>query len=424
MSHFSGFYKKTRQERIDILAETRGLSQESQDVLHLDRNLEEAIAGKMSENHLGTFSLPFSAVPEFVLDGTEYSIPMVTEEPSVVAACSFAAKIIKRAGGFTATVHNRLMIGQVALYDVDNSQAAQEAILAESAHLLDLANQAHPSIVKRGGGARKLTLEQKADFLIVYLHVDVQEAMGANILNTMLEALKEPLEELTQGQALMAILSNYATDSLVTASCSIPISLLNPKSSLALETAQRMEKASQLAQVDPYRAATHNKGIFNGIDALVLATGNDWRAVEAGSHAYASKDGQYKGLSTWTVQGDQLIGQLTLPMPIATVGGSIGLNPKVTAAFDLLGNPKARTLASLIVAVGLCQNFAALRALVTTGIQQGHMKLHVKSLALLAGATEQEVDHLAKLLGQASHKNLEAAHSLLETIRKERQNQS
>ncbi|MDW8752439.1 hydroxymethylglutaryl-CoA reductase, degradative, partial [Streptococcus suis] len=364
MSTFSGFYKKSRQERIDILHQNHSLSEDSLDVLYKDENLPETIAGKMAENHLGTFSLPFSVLPELLVDGQTHSVPMVTEEPSVVAAASFGAKIIAKSGGFTTTIHNRIMIGQVALYDISDHSRATQAILDQKESILETANQAHPSIVKRGGGARELTVESKDEFLIVYLQVDVQEAMGANILNNMLEAVKDDLEELSKGQALMGILSNYATESLVTAQCHITIPSLATSSAIAQETAQKIALASKLAQVDPYRAATHNKGIFNGIDAVVIATGNDWRAVEAGSHAYASRDGQYKGLSTWSIDGEHLVGSITLPLPIASVGGSIGLNPKVAVAFDLLQQPKARQLASIIASVGLCQNFAALRALV------------------------------------------------------------
>ncbi|MDO5078171.1 MAG: hydroxymethylglutaryl-CoA reductase, degradative [Streptococcus minor] len=417
MSRFSGFYKKTRQERIDILNQERLLQAKTVEILRKDQNLPENIAGKMAENHLGTFCLPFSVVPEFLLDGQEYSLPMVTEEPSVVAACSFGAKIIGRSGGFTSDIQNRLMIGQVALYNVAEPQVAQKNIEQETATILSLANQAHPSIVKRGGGARTLRTEIKDQFLIVYLSVDVKEAMGANILNTMLEGIKDYLEEISRGKALMAILSNYASESLVTARCRITISSLATSAALAQETAEKIALASQLAQIDTYRATTHNKGIFNGIDGLVVATGNDWRAVEAGAHAYAARDGHYRGLSTWTIDGEELLGQMTLPMPIATVGGSIGLNPKVQAAFDILGQPKARTLASLIVAVGLCQNFAALRALVTTGIQAGHMKLQAKSLAILAGATESEADIIAQQLRKKQHTNLETAKQLLATLR-------
>ncbi|HFI0147617.1 TPA: hydroxymethylglutaryl-CoA reductase, degradative [Streptococcus suis] len=417
MAHFSGFYKKSRQERIDILHQNKPLSEMSLDILHHDTNLPESIAGKMAENHLGTFALPFSVLPELLVDDQVFSVPMVTEEPSVVAAASFGAKIIARSGGFTTTIHNRIMIGQVALFDVPDHSRASQAILDQKATILEIANQAHPSIVKRGGGARDLTVESKDEFLIVYLQVDVQEAMGANILNNMLEAIKDDLEKLSQGQALVGILSNYATESLVTAQCRLAISSLATSISIAQETAQKIALASKLAQVDPYRAATHNKGIFNGIDAVVLATGNDWRAVEAGAHAYASRDGQYKGLSTWSIDGEHLVGSITLPLPIASVGGSIGLNPKVAVAFDLLNQPKARQLASIIASVGLCQNFAALRALVTSGIQAGHMKLHAKSLALLAGAEEQEVDQLVQLLRKEKHSNLETAQKLLATLR-------
>ncbi|HEL2111401.1 TPA: hydroxymethylglutaryl-CoA reductase, degradative [Streptococcus suis] len=417
MAHFSGFYKKSRQERINILHQNNTLSPENLDILHKDKNLSEAIAGKMAENHLGTFSLPFSVLPELLVDGQIYSVPMVTEEPSVVAAASFGAKIIAKSGGFTTTIHNRIMIGQVALFDIPDHSRAKQAILDQKARILEAANQAHPSIVRRGGGARNLAVESKDEFLIVYLQVDVQEAMGANILNNMLEAIKDNLEVLSNGQALMGILSNYATESLVTAQCRLSISSLATSSAIAQETAQKIALASKLAQVDPYRAATHNKGIFNGIDAVVIATGNDWRAVEAGAHAFASRDGHYKGLSTWSIDGEHLVGSITLPLPIASVGGSIGLNPKVAVAFDLLNQPKARQLASIIASVGLCQNFAALRALVTSGIQAGHMKLHAKSLALLAGAEEDEVDQLAQLLRKEKHSNLETAQKLLSSLR-------
>lgn len=411
MSQFSGFHKKTRTERIDLLKEK--LNQESYHALQGDENLPESIAGQMAENHLGTFALPFSVVPDFPLNGQHYTLPLVTEEPSVVAALNYASKIATKAGSFTSQVHERRMIGQVALYDVPDVATALRAIAEQEATILAMADAAHPSIVKRGGGARQIRVEIKAEFLIVYLSVDVQEAMGANILNTMLEAIKPYLVELTGGQALMAILSNLATDALVTASCAIPVTTLPG----GAEAADKIALASRLAQVDPYRASTHNKGIFNGIDALVLATGNDWRAIEAGAHAYASRDGHYRGLSTWRVDGDQLIGQLTLPVPIATVGGSIGLNPKVKVAFDLLDQPDARTLSGLVAAVGLAQNLAALRALVTTGIQAGHMKLQVKSLAMLAGAQGQEIEQVAKELAAAPHKNLEVAKTILDGLR-------
>ena len=419
---WNGFSKKSYQERLELLKAQALLSPERQGGLEQDEQMSVTVADQLSENVVGTFSLPYSLVPEVLVNGQEYTVPYVTEEPSVVAAASYASKIIKRAGGFTAQVHERRMIGQVALYQVANLEQAQEKIASKKSELLELANQAYPSIVKRGGGARDLHVEQikgETDFLVVYLHVDTQEAMGANMLNTMLEALKPVLEELCQGQSLMGILSNYATDSLVTASCRIAFRYLSRQKDEARELAEKMVLASQFAQADPYRAATHNKGIFNGIDALLIATGNDWRAIEAGAHAYASHDGAYRGLSHWMMdlETEELIGELTMPMPVATKGGSIGLNPRVVLSHELLGHPSAKELAQIIVSIGLAQNFAALKALVSTGIQHGHMKLQAKSLALLAGATEAEVPKLVECLIAEKTFNLEKAQTLLKKFR-------
>ena len=419
---WNGFSKKSYQERLELLKAQALLSPERQESLEQDEQMSVTVADQLSENVVGTFSLPYSLVPEVLVNGQEYTVPYVTEEPSVVAAASYASKIIKRAGGFTAQVHERQMIGQVALYQVANPEQAQEKIASKKSELLELANQAYPSIVKRGGGARDLRVEKikgETDFLVVYLHVDTQEAMGANMLNTMLEALKPVLEELSQGQSLMGILSNYATDSLVTASCRIAFRYLSSQKDQGREIAEKMTLASQFAQADPYRAATHNKGIFNGIDAILIATGNDWRAIEAGAHAFASRDGRYQGLSRWTLdlEREELVGEMTLPMPVATKGGSIGLNPRVALSHELLGNPSAKELAQIIVSIGLAQNFAALKALVSTGIQQGHMKLQAKSLALLAGASESEVAPLVERLIVEKTFNLETAQRYLENLR-------
>ncbi|VJX87547.1 3-hydroxy-3-methylglutaryl-coenzyme a reductase [Streptococcus pneumoniae] len=419
---WNGFSKKSYQERLELLKTQALLSPERQESLEQDEQISVTVADQLSENVVGTFSLPYSLVPEVLVNGQEYTVPYVTEEPSVVAAASYASKIIKRAGGFTAQVHERQMIGQVSLYQVANPEQAQEKIANKKTELLELANQAYPSIVKRGGGARDLHVEQikgETDFLVVYLHVDTQEAMGANMLNTMLEALKPVLEELSQGQSLMGILSNYATDSLVTANCRIAFRYLSRQKDQGREIAEKITLASQFAQADPYRAATHNKGIFNGIDAILIATGNDWRAIEAGAHAFASRDGRYQGLSQWTLdlEREELVGQMTLPMPVATKGGSIGLNPRVALSHELLGNPSAKELAQIIVSIGLAQNFAALKALVSTGIQQGHMKLQAKSLALLAGASESEVAPLVERLIADKTFNLETAQRYLENLR-------
>ena len=419
---WNGFSKKSYQERLELLKAQALLSPERQESLEQDEQMSVTVADQLSENVVGTFSLPYSLVPEVLVNGQEYTVPYVTEEPSVVAAASYASKIIKRAGGFTAQVHQRQMIGQVALYQVADPEQALEKIASKKAELLELANQAYPSIVKRGGGARDLHVEQikgETDFLVVYLHVDTQEAMGANMLNTMLEALKPVLEELSQGQSLMGILSNYATDSLVTASCRIAFRYLSRQKDQGREIAEKIALASQFAQADPYRATTHNKGIFNGIDAILIATGNDWRAIEAGAHAFASRDGHYQGLSSWRLdlETEELVGEMTLPMPVATKGGSIGLNPRVALSHELLGNPSAKELAQLIVSIGLAQNFAALKALVSTGIQQGHMKLQAKSLALLAGASESEVAPLVERLIADKTFNLETAQCYLENLR-------
>ncbi len=419
MVKLTGFSKASPAERIEKLAQAGLLSEESLQTVRDNETLPLSLANEMVENVLGTLALPFGLAPGFQVDGQEIQVPMVTEEPSVIAAASYAAGLIKRSGGFQTQVHKRQMIGQVALYDVSHKEKASQAIAEAKEELLQLANQAYPSIVKRGGGARDLWTEVKGDFLICYLSVDPKEAMGANMLNTMLEALVDPLEDLSEGQGLMAILSNLATDALVTASCHIDYRFLSRNPKEAAEIAQKIALASQLAAVDPYRAATHNKGIFNGIDAVVLATGNDWRAIEAGGHTYASRPGQAQGLSNWIAHPDQQVleGQLTLPMPIATKGGSIGLNPSVQVAHDLLGNPDAQTLARIIVSVGLAQNFAALKALVSTGIQHGHMKLQAKSLALLAGASPSEVAPVVQALLEDKPFNLEKAQAVLENIR-------
>ena len=419
MVKLTGFSKASPAERIEKLAQAGLLSEEGLQILRDNETLPLSLANEMVENVLGTLALPFGIAPGFQVDGQEVQVPMVTEEPSVIAAASYAAGLIKRSGGFQTQVHKRQMIGQVALYDVSNKEKAIQAITGAKEDLLQLANQAYPSIVKRGGGARDLWTEEKGDFLICYLSVDPKEAMGANMLNTMLEALVDPLEDLSGGQGLMAILSNLATDALVTARCKIDYRFLSRDPKEAAEIAQKMALASQLAAVDPYRASTHNKGIFNGIDAVVLATGNDWRAIEAGGHTYASLTGQAQGLSSWIHHPEQQVleGQLTLPMPIATKGGSIGLNPSVQVAHELLGNPDAQTLARIIVSVGLAQNFAALKALVSTGIQHGHMKLQAKSLALLAGATPSEVAPVVQALLEDRPFNLEKAQAVLEKIR-------
>ena len=415
-----GFQKKERLERIQMLKENGFLSDEFEQILKKNENLPLETSNQMAENGIGTFALPFSIAPNFIVDGKDYAVPMVTEEPSVVAGCSYAAKIIGKSGGFTTEILNRKMIGQVALYEILDFDNAISIVLKNKNKLLKIANEAYPSIVARGGGAIDIEVRNIDEFLVVYLIADVKEAMGANILNTMLETIKTPLENITNGKSLMAILSNYATESLVKAKCEVNIKLLSNSMEKSIETAKKIELASKFAKLDVYRAATHNKGIFNGIDAVVIATGNDWRAIEAGGNAFAAKNSKYEGLTTWTFDESEnkLKGELTLPMPIASVGGSIGLNPSVKAAFNILGNPNAKTLASIITSVGLAQNFAAIKALVTTGIQHGHMKLQARSLALLAGAKGKEIDiAVEKLLESGKSINLENVKEILEKIK-------
>ena len=418
---WSGFYKKNIDERLEVIEQADILSKEHLELLKNNEVLDFDTANNMVENVIGTFSLPFSVVPNFTVDGKQYVVPFVTEEPSVVAACSNAGKIVAKSGGFKTKILDRKMIGHVALYDVADTTLAVERILQSKELLLKTANEAYPSIVARGGGACdievKVLSEEGVDFVVVYLIVDTLEAMGANMLNTMLEALKVSLESLTEGVALMAILSNYATRSLVTAECSIPFENLGENGEYL---AKRIELASKFAKADVYRAATHNKGIFNGIDSVVIASGNDWRAIEAACQSYATKDGNYKGLSAWRCDeaSKELVGEIALPMPVASVGGSIGINPTVKVARGLLNNPDAKTLASILVSVGLAQNLAALKALVGDGIQKGHMKLHAKSLAILAGATNENIESVVEELRKEKHMNLASAKKIVEKYNK------
>ncbi len=420
------FYTSNPEKRLELLIE-RGYAR-PETVDQLKEGLSVDLADQMVENAFGIYGLPYGLAFNFLVDEKDYVIPMATEEPSVIAAASGAAKTIKSAGGFTTHIHSRQMIGQVALMEVDQAEEALQIIQQQEEVLIQTAHAAYPSIVKRGGGVRSLSVEYlpatetEQDFVVVYLSVDTQEAMGANMLNTMLEGISPLLEEMTGGTALMSILSNYATDSLVTARCEIPFELLKYKKIEGEELARKISAASQLAQSDVYRAATHNKGIMNGVDALVLATGNDWRAVEAGMHAYAARDGRYRGLSRWRAGDTCLIGEITAPLAVGTVGGSIKLHPYAQATFEILNIESGQTgaaneLASLIASLGLAQNFAALRALVSEGIQKGHMALQAKSLAISVGAQADEVQAVVRQLKQTKPMNQAAAQTFLDQYR-------
>ena len=421
---FNKFYQKSLEERKETLLNHPSLSNETKERLKNGLSLPESVAGQMVENQIEIYGLPYGIVPEIIVNGKSYIVPMVTEEPSVIAAASYASKLINLAGGTTTIQEKREMIGEIAIVKSPLTLEAVKAKLEEQKEsLFTIANNAHPSIVKRGGGIRNLWVEEKSTdkerFYIFYVSVDTKEAMGANMLNTILEALVSPIEALTGGESIMAILSNLATNSVVTGKCVLSPRILDTRTTKGEDVIDRIVLASEFSKADPYRATTHNKGIMNGIDSVVIATGNDWRAIEAGVHAYASLSGKYQPLTSWTKdEAGNLVGTITLPLPVGTVGGSISIHPGAQFGHELLGHPSAIELAGIIASIGLAQNLAAVRALVTDGIQKGHMRLQAKSLGLAVGATEEELPLLMNLLAKAPHLNQETAKSLLEELRK------
>ncbi len=421
---FYKFYQKPLEERKETLLNHPSLSNEAKERLRNDLSLPESVAGQMVENQIEIYGLPYGIVPEIIVNGKSYIVPMVTEEPSVIAAASYASKLINLAGGTTTIQEKREMIGEIAIVKSPLTLEAVKAKLEEQKEsLFTIANNAHPSIVKRGGGIRDIWVEEKSTdkerFYIFYVSVDTQEAMGANMLNTILESLVSPIEATTCGESIMAILSNLATNSVVTAKCVLSPRILDTKTTKGEDVVDRIVLASEFSKADPYRATTHNKGIMNGIDSVVIATGNDWRAIEAGAHAFASLSGKYQPLTNWTKdEAGNLVGTITLPLPVGTVGGSISIHPGAQFAHELLGHPSAVELAGIIASIGLAQNLAAVRALVTDGIQKGHMRLQAKSLGLAVGATQEELPHLMNLLAKATHLNQETAKALLEELRK------
>ncbi len=418
---FYKFYQKPLEE---TLLNHPSLSNEAKERLRNDLSLPESVAGQMVENQIEIYGLPYGIVPEIIVNGKSYIVPMVTEEPSVIAAASYASKLINLAGGTTTIQEKREMIGEIAIVKSPLTLEAVKAKLEEQKEsLFTIANNAHPSIVKRGGGIRDIWVEEKSTdkerFYIFYVSVDTQEAMGANMLNTILESLVSPIEATTCGESIMAILSNLATNSVVTAKCVLSPRILDTKTTKGEDVVDRIVLASEFSKADPYRATTHNKGIMNGIDSVVIATGNDWRAIEAGAHAFASLSGKYQPLTNWTKdEAGNLVGTITLPLPVGTVGGSISIHPGAQFAHELLGHPSAVELAGIIASIGLAQNLAAVRALVTDGIQKGHMRLQAKSLGLAVGATQEDLPYLMNLLAKATHLNQETAKALLEELRK------
>ncbi|KZK04765.1 Hydroxymethylglutaryl-CoA reductase [Lactococcus cremoris] len=406
------FYQMSPQERLNSL----NLSEKSQKILS-EMALDTTILDNLIENQISEFELPMGIAQNFVINGQSFLIPMVTEEPSVIAAASNGAKI---AGNFVAEIKERLMRGQIVFYDVKNSDKIANEILEKQEKIFEQAELSYPSIVKRGGGLREVSsrIFSSQKFLSVDVKVDVKDAMGANIINSILEGIAELFRSwFPDEKILFSILSNYATESLVKVTCEIPVERLSKKAD-GYEIGQKIMAASQYSKIDPYRASTHNKGIMNGINAVILATGNDTRAISAAIHAYAAKDGAYQGLANWELQEKMLVGELEIPLPVATVGGGVKVLPKAQAAMEILGISDAKELAKVIAAVGLAQNLAALRALVSEGIQQGHMSLQARSLALSVGAQADEIAILSQQLRKEKVMNQEVAQNLLKNLRK------
>lgn len=428
-SRIPGFYKMTVDERRQLIAKMHELTEDEKDALFHSSSLAVDAADKMIENTIGTFSLPLGLGLNFLINGRDYTVPMAIEEASVVASASYIAKIVRDAGGFTTEATERVMIGQIQVVGCQDFNQAKENILNKKAALIKEANDAYPSLLARGGGAIDLDVRllnessasSYSQMLVVHIYVDTCDAMGANIINTMAEALAPTIEQLTDGKVYLRILSNFADRSLARAKCVIPPELLASDGFSGEEVRDGVIYAFEFADSDPYRAVTHNKGIMNGIDPVVIATGNDWRAVEAGAHAYAARDGKYRSMTKWSVdEKGNLVGELELPMSIGIVGGATRVHPLSKIALKILDISSAKELAQVIVAVGLAQNLGALKALATEGIQRGHMGLHSRSVAMAAGATGEMIDIIAEKLVQANEIRVGKAKELLEEYNNER----
>lgn len=415
MSKWSGFYHLDQADRISRLQENY---QFDQNELELIREHYDPIGETQIENYIYHFGIPTGLVFNLKVNHKNRIVPMTTEEPSVIAAANHGAKMISAGTGVQTTRQQRLVLGQIIVTEIDDFKALQNFIQTNQAKILVIANDAHPSMLRRGGGAQKIKVTQlDVHTAEINLLIDPKAAMGANLTNTMVEAVAEFLQ--TAGyQTLMAILSNNAKYAVTDAKVSIPITALVGKLNLDGKTiARRIEQASQIEQISVNRAVTANKGILNGIEAIVLASGNDTRNVNAALHAFAAQDGQYKGLIQWKVQDDQLIGKTSMPILVGIVGGSIGIVPLVQLNHRIMQNPTVEELTDLIISIGLAQNLAALRSLVTEGIQRGHMGLQAKSLAVQVGAIGAEVNQLVDLINESSIKDSQQAEKLLQEIR-------
>lgn len=416
------FRHLSREEKLEQLVQKGWLSNENKAVLLNNPLIPEEIANSLIENVIGQGSLPVGLLPEIIVDQKPFVVPMMVEEPSVVAAASYGAKLVNQTGGFKVVSSERLMIGQIVFDGVNDTQALAQKINQLEPQIKQIADEVYPSILERDGGYRRIEIDtfSAEGLLSLKVFVDTQDAMGANMLNTILEGITAYLKnELDNIDILMSILSNHATASVVKVQGEIEVSALSKDGRNGQEVAKRMERASVLAQVDIHRAATHNKGVMNGIHAVVLATGNDTRGVEATAHAYASKDGQYRGLATWHYdeQRQTLVGTIEVPMTLATVGGGTKVLPIAKTALDLMKVDSAEQLGHVVAAVGLAQNFAACRALVSEGIQKGHMSLQYKSLAIVVGAEGKEIAQIADMLKDEPRANTATAQQLLDQLR-------
>ncbi len=425
-SRIPEFYKLSVSDRVRLMRERGWVSEaDYQQMISGDHTLSLHRADKMIENVVGVMGLPVGLGLNFLINGKDYVIPLVVEEPSIVAALSSAAKIVRAGGGFTASMDESMLIGQIQVVDIPNVPRAQSALLQRKAELLNLANSLHPQMVARGGGAQDVEIhlhprpDGRGDMMIVHLVVDTCDAMGANLVNTMCEGLASLVESITGGKVFLRILSNLTDRAVVRARCVIPVDKLAGKGFSGEEVRDGIVLATDFASVDPYRAATHNKGVMNGVDAVALATGNDWRAIEAGAHAYAARSGRYTSLTRW-YKGDngELVGEIEIPMKVGTVGGPLQSNPTVALNHRLLGAKSARELAMVMGTVGLAQNLSAIRALATEGIQQGHMTLHARSVALAAGASPEIFETVVERLIEGGDIKIWKAQEIVVQVKK------
>lgn len=418
------FRHLSREDKLKQLVDYGWLTDESYDVLLKNPLINEEVANSLIENVIGQGTLPVGLLPKIIVDDKEYVVPMMVEEPSVVAAASYGAKLVNNTGGFKTIKSERLMIGQIVFDDVSDTDALAQAIYDLEPQIEQIAAEAYPSIIERGGGYRRIEIDTfpENQLLSLKVFVDTKDAMGANMLNTILEAITAHMKnEFPDRDVLMSILSNHTTASVVRVQGEIDIKDLNKGDRSGEEVAQRMERASVLAQVDIHRAATHNKGVMNGIHAVVLATGNDTRGAEASAHAYASRDGQYRGIATWKFDKERgrLVGTIEVPMTLAIVGGGTKVLPIAKASLELLNVQSAQELGQVVAAVGLAQNFSACRALVSEGIQKGHMSLQYKSLAIVVGAQGDEIARVAEALKTAPKANTATAQQILKDLRQQ-----